>query len=87
MISIGAWDFSYRMIHAGKLIERTLHEQGKTVTWFAAQLCCTRTNAYKIFKKENLDTHLIWRASIILDCDLFQIISSELESQIAVDSL
>ena len=30
------------MIHAGQLIERTLHEQGRTVTWFASQLCCTR---------------------------------------------
>jgi hypothetical protein len=23
------------MIHAGQLIERTLHEQGRTVSWFA----------------------------------------------------
>jgi len=59
------------MIHAGRLIERKLHEQGKTVTWFAAQLCCTRTNVYKIFRKENLDVELLWRASCILKCDLF----------------
>ena len=39
------------MIHAGQLIERTLHEQGRTVTWFATQLCCTRPNVYKIFEK------------------------------------
>ena len=36
---------------AGQLIERTLHEQGRTVTWFATQLCCTRPNVYKIFEK------------------------------------
>ncbi len=47
------------MIHAGQLIERTLHEQGRTVTWFAGQLCCTRPNIYKIFKKENIDIHLL----------------------------
>ena len=36
------------MIHIGKLIEKTLHEQGRSVTWFAIQLCCTRPNVYKI---------------------------------------
>ena len=60
------------MIHAGQLIENTLHKQGKTVTWFANQLCCTRTNVYKIFRKENIDVYLLWRASCILEYDLFQ---------------
>ena len=45
------------MIHAGRLIERTLHDKGRTVTWFAEQLCCTRPNVYKIFQKENIDIH------------------------------
>ncbi|UVP78448.1 hypothetical protein NXW19_06370 [Bacteroides ovatus] len=59
------------MIHAGQLIERTLHEQGRTVTWFATQLCCTRPNVYKIFRKENIDIHLLWRISCILGHDFF----------------
>ena len=63
------------MIHAGQLIERTLHEQGRTVTWFATQLCCTRPNVYKIFKKENIDIHLLWRISCILHHNFFQDIS------------
>ena len=60
------------MIHAGQLIERTLHEQGRTVTWFATQLCCTRPNVYKIFRKENIDIHLLWRISCILGHDFFR---------------
>ena len=63
------------MIHAGQLIERTLHEQGRTVTWFATQLCCTRPNVYKIFKKENIDIHLLWRISCLLHNNFFQDIS------------
>lgn len=43
------------MLHIGQLIACTLHEQGRTVTWFARQLCCTRPNVYKIFGKENID--------------------------------
>lgn len=63
------------MIHAGQLIERTLHEQGRTVTWFATQLCCTRPNVYKIFRKENIDIHLLWRISYILGHDFFRDLS------------
>lgn len=53
---MGVWAHTSKtnMIHAGQLIERTLHEQGRTVTWFATQLCCTRPNVYKIFRKENI---------------------------------
>ena len=68
------------MIHAGQLIERTLHEQGRTVTWFAGQLCCTRPNIYKIFKKENIDIHLLWRISCILDHDFFRDLSDNIRA-------
>lgn len=59
------------MIHAGHLIEETLRQRGKTVTWFAGQMHCTRTHVYKIFQKETLDVHLLWRASLVLEADLF----------------
>ena len=68
------------MIHAGQLIERTLHEQGRTVTWFATQLCCTRPNVYKIFRKENIDIHLLWRISCILNHDFFHDLSDSIST-------
>lgn len=68
------------MIHAGQLIEQTLHEQGRTVTWFAAQLCCTRPNVYKIFKKENIDIQQLWRISCILNHDFFQDLSDSINT-------
>jgi hypothetical protein len=38
------------MIHIGKEIEKAIRNQGKSVTWFAAQLDCTRvTVAQAIF--------------------------------------
>lgn len=63
------------MIHAGQLIERILHDQGRSVTWFAAQLCCTRPNVYKIFHKENIDIQLLWRISCILNHNFFRDLS------------
>ena len=40
------------MIHIGKVIEKVLRDQGKTVTWFARSLYCDRTNVYKIFQRK-----------------------------------
>lgn len=75
----------FTMVHIGRILEQTLHEKGKTVTWFAQELCCTRPNIYKIFRKENLDAELLWRASNILKLNLFALIAAEYERQSAVD--
>ncbi len=61
------------MIHIGQLIEAELHRQERSVTWFAKKLYCDRTNVYKIFKKQSIDTELLWRISVILDCNFFKI--------------
>ena len=57
---------SYIMINIGRIIERVFHEQGRSVSWFAEQLHCDRTNVYNIFKRESIDTALLVRISIIL---------------------
>ena len=73
------------MIHVGRLIEDKLHEQGRTVTWFATQLCCTRPNVYKIFNKESIDTYLLWRISNILRHDFFHDLSEAAHSDFNKD--
>lgn len=67
------------MIHTGQLIEKKLHEQGRSVTWFAMQLCCTRPNVYKIFRKENIDVYLLWRISCILQYNFFLDLSNAIK--------
>lgn len=67
------------MIHAGELIKHKLIEKGKTVTWFAEKMCCTRTHVYKIFRKKNIDIELLWRASCILECNLFSLYSERFD--------
>ena len=63
------------MVHLGELVKNVLNEQGRTVTWFAKRLGCTRPNVYKIFAKENLDIRLLWRISCVLEYDFFGVIS------------
>lgn len=65
--------FFVSMIHIGQIIEAELHRQERSVTWFAKKLYCDRTNVYKIFKKQSIDTELLWRISTILNYNFFKI--------------
>lgn len=67
------------MIHIGKVIEKVLRDQGKTVTWFARSLYCDRINVYKIFQRESVDSEMLYRISKILSHDFFKYYSKELE--------
>ncbi len=63
--------FLLPMIHIGKIIEKEFHRQGRSVAWFANRLCCDRTNVYKIFKRESIDTALLIKISHILEHNFF----------------
>lgn len=67
-------------MHFGKTLEKTLREQGRSVTWFADQLCCTRPNIYKLFRKESVDTNLVYRISKILQYDFFKKLSEDYQT-------
>lgn len=67
------------MVHIGKLIEEELHRQERSVTWFAKKLYCERTNVYNIFKRQSIDTELLLRISVILNCDFFIIYQKEID--------
>ncbi|MBP3354687.1 MAG: XRE family transcriptional regulator [Bacteroidales bacterium] len=59
------------MIHIGKIIEEEFYRQGRSVSWFAKMLCCERTNVYKIFKRESIDSALLFKISQILNHNFF----------------
>lgn len=59
-------------IHIGKTIEQVLREQGRSVSWFAKQICCERTNVYGIFQRASIDTELLLRISRVLSYDFFE---------------
>lgn len=66
------------MIHIGRHIETILHKQGKSITWFAEELCCSRRNIYKIFSRKSINTYLLWKISKVLHHNFFSDLSSEL---------
>lgn len=61
--------------HAGHIIKAVFDEQGRTVKWFATKMHCNRTNVYKMFEKQHLNSEIIARASQVLGHDFFLDIS------------
>lgn len=66
------------MIHIGSIIKEKFDELELSVSWFAKELCCDRTNVYSIFKRESIDTSLLVKISLILNHDFFQYYSQYL---------
>lgn len=66
-------------MHVGKQIRRVMEEKDHSVKWLAEQLCCDRTNIYKIYKKPNIDTDLLQIICSILHYNFFIDISNEID--------
>lgn len=66
-------------VHIGKIIEHVLREQGRSVSWFARQIYCERTNVYSIFQRSSIDTELLLRISRVLSYDFFEIYRQTLQ--------
>ncbi|MCE3280020.1 MAG: hypothetical protein K0S44_2211 [Bacteroidetes bacterium] len=64
-------------IHIGKKIKEVLGESGLSVIEFAAKINRTRDVVYKIFGKENIDTALLQKISIVLEHDFFNYYSQQ----------
>lgn len=63
---------NFSTIHIGRMVEREMRRQGRTIPWLAAQLYCDRTNIYSIFKRASIDTTQLLRISVALQHDFFQ---------------
>ena len=69
------------MVHIGLLIEQELRRQRRSVSWFARELYCDRTNVYKLFRKESIDTLLLFRISTVLSHDFFKYYTDEFSDE------
>ena len=70
-------------IFIGTIIQQELKNQERTVSWLARKLDCDRTNVYNIFRRQDIDTELLMRISVILHRDFFSIFSKEAKRRIS----
>jgi hypothetical protein len=68
-------------IHVGAIIKERLALERRSVSWFAAQMNCDRSNMYKLLSRAHLDTNFILRACKILDHDFFKDVSEILQNE------
>ncbi|MBR5433763.1 MAG: helix-turn-helix domain-containing protein [Bacteroidales bacterium] len=59
-------------IHIGKIIQDKLREQGRSASWLAKQIPCSRNNLYRIFSNPSINTDLLSRISKVLDYNFFK---------------
>ena len=64
--------------HIGHLIRQEVERQGLTVVALARMLSCSRTNIYKIFDRQSIDTDQLLRISSQLHTDFFRFYSEYL---------
>lgn len=65
----------------GLLIKEELAAQERTVSWFARKLHLDRSNVYRLFQKNSVDTDLLSRVSIVLGRDFFEILSENFKER------
>lgn len=68
-------------IHIGNRIKQVLEEQGRSITWLASKIDCSRENLYKIFKRSWIHTDMLQKISKALNHDFFEEYSTWFDKQ------
>jgi hypothetical protein len=64
-------------MHIGKRIKEIMEQRHRSVIWVSKQIACERTNVYNIFAREDINTSLLRKLSIILEYDFFKELSKD----------
>lgn len=65
----------------GQLIKEELMAQERSVAWFARKLCLDRSNVYRLFQKNSIDTSLLTRILLVLNKDFFAMLSEFVQAK------
>lgn len=67
-------------LHLGKLIsEKVKEKNGLTQAELARQIGSSRQNLQSMLKRESMDSYWLYRISIALEFDLFDLLSKEMK--------
>lgn len=64
----------------GILIKEELLAQERSVAWFARKIHLDRSNVYRLFQKNSVDTDLLRRISQVLGRDFFAVYSESISA-------
>lgn len=61
--------------HLGKMIKAELTRQGRSITWLARQINCSRENLYQLFRNPWIHAETLYKIGKALDFDFFKVCS------------
>ena len=67
--------------HIGNIIKAELTRQGRSITWLASQVDCSRENLYKVFRHKWIYTDLLFQICEALDYDFFKVCSEHYQAK------
>jgi len=68
-------------MHIGHRIRDIARRQGRTSVWLARELGCDRTNIYRIYDKQSLDSSVLLRISRILQHNFLAELAEEVGTE------
>ena len=63
------------MVHIGEIIHKEVIQQGVTNNDFAERICVSPRTVYKLYKKQSIDTQMLYQICRVLKVDLFKLYS------------
>ena len=79
LFAFKTWNFAgMTKVNIGQKIKNVVESSGLSAADFAKKINRSRDVAYKIFNKENLDTGLLKKISVVLEHDFFSYFSDDL---------
>lgn len=66
---------SDKSFHLGRIIKTELVRQGRSITWLAQQIGCTRENLYQLFRNRWIHAETLFKIGMALDFDFFKLCS------------
>lgn len=68
-------------MNIGPVIREVLEDKGVSITKLAVQLSFSRTNIYKMFDRNTIDTNTLFRLCKVVDFDFFALLSDEFNKE------
>ncbi|MBC5621824.1 MULTISPECIES: helix-turn-helix transcriptional regulator [Butyricimonas] len=59
----------------GEIIRQEFEKSGLSISQFARMINKERTVVYNLFKRQSIDTHLLYQICMVLNVDLFRVFS------------
>lgn len=68
--------------HIGKIIQEKVNKSGMSVTEFAEKINLSRPAVYQMFNKQSVDCELLFRISMLLNENFFELLHHETEKML-----